>query len=132
MKLEEKVHTLCKGLNHAVLTTLAADGAPQSQVMWVDCDDDHVIVNTETHRQKFKNVGRDPRVVVLIPDVGNPHCYAEVRGRVVETVTGPEARSHIDLMAKKYLDLDDYPLEIASERAILKIAPDRQLVVDVG
>jgi PPOX class probable F420-dependent enzyme len=132
LKLKEQVHTLCKGLNHAVLTTLAADGSPQSQVMWVDCDDDHVIVNTETHRQKFKNISRDPRVVILIPDAGNPHCYAEIRGRVVEVITGSEARSHINVMAKKYLDLDDYPLDVESERAILKIAPDRQLLVDVG
>ena len=33
---------------------------------WVDADDDHVLINTEVHRAKFKAVERDPRVTVTI------------------------------------------------------------------
>ena len=54
-----------------------------SQVMWVDADDDYLLINTETHRQKYKNVMRDPRVVVVVVDRDNPYHYVEVRGRVV-------------------------------------------------
>ena len=43
-------------------------------------------------------------------------------------MTGPEARANIDALAQKYLGTD-YPEEwIYSERVILKIAPDTQIV----
>ena len=56
---------------------------------------------------------------------GNPWRYVEVRGHVVETVGGQEARDHIDSLAMKYLD-KEYPNPIQSERVIVKVAPDRQ------
>jgi PPOX class probable F420-dependent enzyme len=112
------------GTNFAALTTLFDDGHPQTQVMWIDADDDHLLINTEVHRQKFKNVQRDPRVTVLIWDTDNAYRYVEVRGRVAEVVRGQEARDHIDACSRRYLG-KDYPTEIQSERAILRIAPDR-------
>ena len=100
--LEEGVRRLAKGKNFAAFTTLLPDGQPMTHVMWVDCDDEHVLINTEVHRQKAKNVRRDPRVTVTIWDLDDPYRYAEVRGEVVETVTGPEARAHIDQLSLKY------------------------------
>ena len=48
-----------------------------------------------------------------------------VRGRVVEQTTGG-ADKHIDKLAKKYLGVDNYPLDSPSEkRIILKIKPER-------
>jgi PPOX class probable F420-dependent enzyme len=97
-----------------------------TQVMWVDADDEHVLINTEVHRRKFLNVTNDPRVTVTVIDAENPYHYAEVRGRVVEKVTGPEARRHIDHLSQKYSG-QPYPGDnITSERVILRIAPDRQ------
>ena len=96
-----------------------------SHVMWVDCDDEHVVINTETHRQKVRNVRRDPRVTVTIWDAADPYQYAEVRGEVVETVAGPEARAHIDELSMKY-NGHEYRNQIQSERRLLKIKPLRQ------
>lgn len=125
--LHERTRELCEGANFAALTTLFADGDPQTQIMWVGCDDDHVLINTEVHRAKFKNVERDPRVVVTVWDAATPYSYVEVRGRVVETITGDEARADIDRLARKYTGTD-YANEVTSERVILRIAPDRELV----
>ncbi len=69
----------------------------------------------------------DPRVTVTIWDNANPYHYAEVRGRLADTETGPEARAMIDRLAQKYTG-KDYAAEIQSERVILRIAPERQLV----
>jgi PPOX class probable F420-dependent enzyme len=129
MALDEDVRTLATGRNFAALTTLFEDGTPQTQVMWVDADDTHVLINTEVHRQKFRNVERDPRVTVVVIDHENPYRYTEVRGHVVEVVRGPEARAHIDACSQRYFG-KDYPNEVESERAILRIAPDR--VVKTG
>jgi PPOX class probable F420-dependent enzyme len=121
--LDETLRRLAtEGKNIASVTTLLRDGTPQTTPMWVDADDDHLLLNTEVHRQKFKNIERDPRVTVTIWDASNPYEYAELRGRLVDTVRGPEARSHIDQLSQKY-NGTDYPNPIQSERVILKVAP---------
>lgn len=124
--LDDGVRELAGGKNFAAFTTLMPGGQPQTHVMWVDCDDDHLLINTEIHRRKFKNVVADPRVTVAIWDAENPYSFAEVRGRVVETITGDAALASINAMAQKYTGADYRP-EIQSERVILRIAPDRQI-----
>ncbi|MTV27109.1 PPOX class F420-dependent oxidoreductase [Nitriliruptoraceae bacterium ZYF776] len=125
MALDPEVRDFATGTNFAALTTLFEDGTPQTQVMWVDADDTHLLINTEVHRQKFTNVERDPRVTVLIWDAENAYRYVEVRGRVDAVVRGQEARDHIDACSQRYTG-KDYPAgNITSERAILRIAPDR-------
>jgi PPOX class probable F420-dependent enzyme len=126
--LDPAVRDLAQAANFAVLTVHLASGPAMTHVMWVDADDDHVLINTEVHRAKFKAVERDPRVTVTVWVRDNPYSYAEVRGRVVETVRGPEARAHIDTLARKYLGHDYDPANIESERVILRIAPDVQHV----
>ena len=125
--LEEGVRQLAKGTNFAAFTTLLPDGRPMTHVMWVDCDDEHVLINTEVHRQKARNLRRDPRVTVTIWDAADPYRYAEVRGEVVETVTGPEARAHIDALSMKYHG-HEYRNRIQSERLLVRIKPLRQQV----
>lgn len=125
--LEEGVRQLAKGTNFAAFTTLLPDGRPMTHVMWVDCDDEHVLINTEVHRQKARNLRRDPRVAVTIWDAADPYRYAEVRGEVVEIVAGPEARAHIDALSMKYHG-HEYRNRIQSERLLVRIKPLRQQV----
>lgn len=125
--LEPTVKELASGPNFAVFTTLLSDGHPMSHVMWVDCDDDHILINTEVHRSKFRNVERDPRVTVTIVDRENPYRFAEVRGKVAETIRGPEARASIDALSQKYFNRPYGDDNIQTERVLLKIVPDRQL-----
>lgn len=113
------------GRNIAAMTTLMPDGTPQTTPTWVDSDGEHVLINTEVHRQKFQNLTRDPRVTVTIWDAEAPEIYAELRGELVETVTGPDARDHIDQLSQKYVG-HDYANPIKSERVILKVAPRRR------
>lgn len=124
--IEEKVKALAQHDNFGTITTLLGDGTPSTHVMWVDADDEHVLINTEIGRMKYRNVKRDPRVAVTIWDKENPYTYAEVRGRVVETVGGDEARRHIDELSVKYTGGPYDPSAIQTERVILKIKPDRQ------
>lgn len=112
------------GRNFAALTTMLADGQPSTHIMWVDADDSHVLINTETGRQKFRNIKRDPRVALAVFDASNPYRYVEIRGRVVGTVTGTEAREHIDRLSEKYTG-GPYANPIGTERVILQIEPER-------
>ena len=126
-ELHPTVVELAREPTYAAVTTLLPGGHPQTHPMWVDTDGEHLLVNTEVHRQKFRNVERDPRVTLMLRDENNPFRYAEVRGEVVEKVRGPEAREHIDQLSHKYAG-GPYGLPIESERVILKIAPSRQFV----
>jgi len=125
MALDPTLKDLAGADNFAAFTTLMADGQPQTQVMWVGADDDHVLINTEPQRQKFLNVERDPRVTVTVWNKANPYQYVEVRGRVVETVGGEEALAHIDELSQKYTQ-GPYSNPIGPNgRVILKIAAEK-------
>lgn len=109
----------------ATLTTVMADGSPQSTVTWVDADDTHILVNTAMGRLKTRNAQRDPRVAVLVTDRDDGYRFISVRGRVVEFVT-EGADEHIDLLAKRYAGDDVFPGHTPDrQRVILRIEPDK-------
>lgn len=125
MPLNEDLVRLAKSANVATIVTLMPDGRPQAQLRWVDTDGAVLLVNTEPQRQAARNVARDPRITVLVRDENNAYDWAELRGHVVDTVGGAEARAHIDELAHKYTGAD-YKMPIGPEgRVILRIAPDR-------
>ena len=126
-ELHPMVLEMARGRNFAAFTTLLPGGHPQTQVMWVDANEQHLLINTEVHRQKFRNVERDPRVTVTIWDKEDPYRFVEVRGEVVEKVKGQEARKHIDELSQKYRGRP-YQTRIRSERVVLRIAPSRQVI----
>jgi PPOX class probable F420-dependent enzyme len=125
MQLDADVVRLAKGKNLATVVTLMPNGQPQALLTWVDTDGEHVLVNTEPQRQRARNIRRDPRITVLIHSADDPWDWAEVRGHVVETVTGEQARQHIDELSNKYVG-GDYRNPIGPQgRIILKVAADK-------
>jgi PPOX class probable F420-dependent enzyme len=127
--LEPSIRELAStGTNFATVCVTLPSGVIASHVMWIDADDDHIVFNTEVHRAKFRALEHDPRVTVTVWSADNPYTYAEVRGTVAETITGAEARAHIDALSQRYLG-KDYDNPITSERVIVKVAPDRQRAV---
>ncbi len=129
-ELHKATVELAQGRNYGAITTVLPSGSLQTHPIWVHTDGERLVVNTETHRRKYKNVERDPNVTLTIRNEGNPYHYAEARGEVVETVTGQEARDHIDELSRKYHDEDYPPNSVVSERVMLWIVPSRQTIVD--
>jgi PPOX class probable F420-dependent enzyme len=121
---------LARGANYGTITTALPGGNFQSQVIWVHTDGERLVVNTEVHRQKFKNVEQDPRVTLTIRNEQDPYHYAEARGRVVEIEGGQRARDHIDELSQKYHGQDYDPDDIKSERVMLWIVPDCQTITN--
>lgn len=124
--LEPAIRDLARDKNFAALSVRMPNGQIGTHVMWVDADDEHVLINTEIHRAKFKGMQADPNVTVMIWKLDDPYSYAEVRGVVSGTVGGQEARDHIDALSQKY-NGKPYPNQITSERVIVKITPERQI-----
>jgi PPOX class probable F420-dependent enzyme len=126
MGLEPSIRELAReGRNFATIAVQLPNGQIASHLMWVDADDEQLLMNTEIHRAKYKAIQQHPDVTVTIWDASNPYRYAEVRGRVVGEVRGDEARVHIDTLSQRYLG-HEYQAPIQSERVVLRIAPRRQ------
>ena len=85
----------------AALSTIMADGSPQTSVVWCDYDGEYVRINTMRGFAKERNMRRDPRVTILAYDPRQPLRYLEVRGTVVEMTEDGAAR-HLDELASKY------------------------------
>jgi PPOX class probable F420-dependent enzyme len=104
----------------AAVATLGEDGSPQTSIVWVDTDGEHVVFNTTNGRAKGRHLRRDPRVSVTIFDRDDPYRYFEVEG-VAELELGG-ADDHIDELSRKYRGEDfDGP----RDRVIVKVAPHR-------
>lgn len=124
MTLEPQVVRLAQTANLATIVTLMPNGQPQAQLRWIDSDGEHLLVNTEPQRQAAKNLKRDPRCTILIHSRKDDYDWAEVRGHVVDAVSGDEARVHIDALARKYTG-DDYRMPIGPEgRILFRVAAD--------
>ena len=67
----------------AVLTTVGADGQPQSTAVWYLVDDDGVLKGSvTTDRQKYRNLSRNPKATLFVIDPANPFRTVEIRATV--------------------------------------------------
>jgi PPOX class probable F420-dependent enzyme len=123
--IPQQYHDLFEKATFAHVTTMLPDGRPHTTPVWVDydADGDRLLVNTERHRRKAKNVERDPTVSVSMTDPDDPYRFLSVTGEVDE-VTTDGAREHIDELAMRYMGEEEYPQPIESERVLLKIRAD--------
>ena len=84
-----------------VLTTMAADGQPQSSLVWVDLDVGGLAcVNTTLERQKGRNLLADPKVSLLVVDPENTGRFIQVRGDAELVTAG--AIDHLDALTRAY------------------------------
>jgi PPOX class probable F420-dependent enzyme len=124
-RVEGRSEELLRAKNFGNVATIRKDGTPHLAVAWVDVDDGDVLLNSAEGRLWPENLKRDPRVSLTVPNLENPYEYVTIRGKVVE-MTHEGADAHIDKLAKKYWDLDVYPLRGPGEqRVIVRIRPDR-------
>ncbi|MFC4449410.1 PPOX class F420-dependent oxidoreductase [Halorussus aquaticus] len=124
--IPEEFSDLFERETFASFATLMGDGTPQVTPVWIDRDEDHLLVNTARGRQKVRNVERDPKVGLCVMDPDDPYRYVSVRGEVVE-VTEDGAVEHIDELARRYMDVEEYPNhgEESGPRVVVRIRPDR-------
>jgi PPOX class probable F420-dependent enzyme len=109
----------------ASLATLNPDGSPQITPLWIDLEGDNVLFNTAQGRIKARNLEKDSRVAVSVIDPDDPYNVVALRGTVVD-VSAEGADAHIDSLAKKYLNVDSYPMRREGEvRIRVTVRTDR-------
>jgi PPOX class probable F420-dependent enzyme len=113
--------TLLRDRNFGVVATLKSDGSPQTSVVWIDTDGEHVIFNTRNERAKGRHLRRDPRVSVTVFDADRAYRYFEVEGVAELEVEG--ANEHIHELSRKYNDGKDF--HTPENRVIVKVTPRR-------
>ena len=109
----------------AHVATLGPDGDPQVTPVWVMLDGEDIIINTALGRAKARNLASDSRVAVSLTDPDDLYAAIVVRGSVTGFTT-EGADDVIDQLAKKYLDVDSYPMRREGEiRVTVRIHPER-------
>jgi PPOX class probable F420-dependent enzyme len=125
--IPESYHDLFERQTFAHISTVMPDGTPQVTPVWVDYDAerDRVLVNTARGRQKERNLAANPKVGVSMLDPDDAYRWCSVRGEVTE-MTEDGAVEHIDELARRYLDVEEYPNKDAEDapRVIIEIRPD--------
>ena len=123
--IEGRARELLEAPNFCHVATLRSDGSPHVNPVWVDVEDNLVVLNSAEGRAWPANVRRDPRVTLNVMNLENPYEYVEIRGRVVDD-THEGADEHIDRMAMKYLGEERYPFRAEGEqRVIFRVEPER-------
>ncbi|MEA5361558.1 PPOX class F420-dependent oxidoreductase [Amycolatopsis sp., V23-08] len=122
ISLTEAAREVLDGPHTAVIATSNADGRPQSSVVFVKRDGDHVVFSTIEGRLKTRNMRRDPRVSLLVASA--PGRYVEIRGSVELTADPEKALLHE--MYRRYMGGQTPPPEPGARRLIVRIVPERE------
>ncbi|MCW2138672.1 PPOX class probable F420-dependent enzyme [Actinoplanes cyaneus] len=97
--LPDVARRLIDNPTYAVLSTINADGSPQSTVIWVKRDGDDILFSTIRGRQKARNLERDPRASICAFDPAQPSSYCTVEGTVT---LGDDHDDLIGMLSYKY------------------------------
>jgi PPOX class probable F420-dependent enzyme len=121
---DQPVQELLEQPNYAVVSTLNEDGSIHSAIAWVSAEDGKIAVNSAEGRRWPTNLERDPRINVLVYEEGNPYNYVEIRGRAEGSTE--DADEHINALAKKYINQDEYPFRQPGEQRVkFTVTPER-------
>ncbi|WP_018505793.1 PPOX class F420-dependent oxidoreductase [Parafrankia discariae] len=114
----------------AVLTTVGADGRPQSTAVWYLFRGSILRTSMITTRQKYKNLLRNPVASLFILDPANPLRALEIRADV--ELTPDPGKELLPLFAKHY-GVDEAMLNLpGTERVTATLHPIRVVASALG
>jgi PPOX class probable F420-dependent enzyme len=122
--LNETVRRILDGPHLSVLATTDADGKAQTSVIFVKRDGDDILFSTIKGRRKTVNIGRDPRVNLLVHGlpVAGPD-YATISGTAGLT-DDPDGAFHQEMYGI-HMGGATPPPEPGAQRVIVRIVPQR-------
>jgi PPOX class probable F420-dependent enzyme len=120
--IPKKYLDLFQKKSFAHLATVMPDGSPQVTPVWVDYDNQHIVINSARGRVKDRNMSPGAKVAIEIMDAEDPYRYIQVRGHVAE-ITEEGAEAHIDMLSRKYKG-EGFKFKPGEVRVIYKITAD--------
>lgn len=124
-ELSDKIQQLLQKPVLCFFATVMPDGSPQMTQTWIDTDGQYILINTVEGYQKYRNVQRDPRVMISVVDPAHRGRAVSIRGRVIE-ITREGADVQFKQLIQRYLGQEEYRYgQPGQVRVLLKIAPER-------
>jgi PPOX class probable F420-dependent enzyme len=123
----------------ATLACLNANGTIHQSPVWVDTDDDHILLNTVRGRLKDRNLRARARLSLMFTDPADAYRWLSIQGKVVGIIDeddprdGHGATESINAMSAKYLGDATYPLRDPDNpevRSLFRIQPISAVVYD--
>jgi PPOX class probable F420-dependent enzyme len=99
VELPDNVRTYLEDVHLAVIATSNSDGSVHQTALWYELRGDSIIMNTATAAKKVRNLRRDPRASVCVPDL-NPARHVTIDGRV--TVDEDHVLEDLTSLASRY------------------------------
>jgi PPOX class probable F420-dependent enzyme len=110
----------------AILTTVGADGMPQSSAVWYIWQDDRLLISTKRWAAKFRNVLDRPLAALIVVDPADEFRYVEVRGTVASD-EDPSLSIRDRIRAKHGID-SSAPDPAAADRVVLTLTPQHVVI----
>lgn len=124
IELPENIQQILTQKAYGHVVTRNPDGSPQASMVWMDVEGNEVLFNTAEGRIKPRNLRRDPHILISVQNPINPQGNVIFHGTA--TVTDEGAEEHIDMLARRFLGLDNYPWRAPGEkRLIVRTRVDR-------
>ena len=92
MNLSPELRALLEKKAFGHVITMNPDGSPQVTLVWVDVHNEKPSFNTNTARQKGRNLSRDQRVMMSVQDPDNLGNYALIEGTAQVSTDGAAAQ----------------------------------------
>lgn len=99
--------------------TMNRDGSPQVTLVWVTVHDGKPSFNTNSTRQKGRNLARDQRIMMSVQNPDDLREYALIEGTAIVSTDG--ARDQVLQLAEKYTGNAQYNFQPDEQRIIVDI-----------
>tara|TARA_A100001015_G_C14925130_1_gene686005 strand:- start:641 stop:1081 length:441 start_codon:yes stop_codon:yes gene_type:complete len=132
MQLSNELKEAIDNNAFCAISTHLNDNEIQTHLMWVDYEDDYLIINTEKERKKTENIRNNSNISLVVFHPTAMYSSWEIRGVVAEILSDHSADSHIDKLSLRYTGKpyrrelgEEWNYEKIKSRELWKIKPNK-------
>jgi hypothetical protein len=132
MQLSKELKEAIDSNAFCAISTHLDDYEIQTHLMWVDYQDNFIIINTEKDRKKTENIRNNAYISLVVFHPTAMYSSWEIRGEVIEIISEKLADDHIDKLSIRYTGKpyrremnQDWDYEKIKSRELWKIKPKK-------
>jgi len=132
MQLSKELKKAIDNNAFCAISTHLNEDEIQTHLMWVDYEEDYIIINTEKERKKTENIRNNANISLVIFHPTAMYSSWEIRGFVAEILSDKSADTHIDKLSLRYTGKpyrrelgQEWDYEKIKSRELWKIKPSK-------
>ncbi|MAE32757.1 MAG: hypothetical protein CL493_00310 [Actinobacteria bacterium] len=132
MQLSKELKKAIDNNAFCAISTHLNEDEIQTHLMWVDYEEDCIIINTEKERKKTENIRNNANISLVIFHPTAMYSSWEIRGFVAEILSDKTADTHIDKLSLRYTGKpyrrelgQEWDYEKIKSRELWKIKPSK-------